>query len=307
MSWGRVLRRSLTMKRFFKNIILALTTAAVLLVVWHLFWGRLVPFSGMFIGFKDVGSEQVIVFFHDDREEARAVAALARSLLPEAALTLGILRGRTVEIVLCKTEEEYRRFTGSSTRFVTIDGRIFVSPRAMADAKSGVIHLRAYLAHELAHAILAQNRSVTALLRFPAWLDEGLATSAAGQIGLDGYFDEDAVCAWVREGRAVTPSDYVRHGSHAASIAALPENDRYHFLYSEFALFVRDLMEQGGRGRFLGYLEEVNKGADWREAFVRTYSAAPDEALAEVLARICAEDSAKAKPHGAKKGRFPGL
>jgi len=269
------------------KICIVLSAAVAVFFVWNVLWGRLVPFSGIFIGFKRVETGLVVVMFHDDRAEAESVASLVNENIPAVVATLGRQAPERFEIVLCKTNREFLRFTGSSARFTTIKGRIFVSPRGMADAGSGTIHLSTYLVHELAHAIASQNRSFLAMFRFPAWLDEGLATYASEQTGVDGYFDKAKVCSWILEGKTVPPSDYVQHSSRSSRIASLPEQDRYHFIYSEFAFFVQDLIEREGRRRFLDYLDEVNKGEDWEKTFIRIYSAKPDERFEDFYRDQC--------------------
>jgi len=277
-----------------KCIVIASATALVALLCWHALFGRLVPLSGLFIGFDRLDSEHVTVRFHRARETAEATMALVDEVLSPVAHVIGLEPRRRIDVVLCGSGREYRRLTGSKARFITVGDRIFVSPRALDDARTGAIHLRTYLAHELAHAVMAQHQGLLgALRRPPAWLDEGLATFAAGQVGIDGYFDAEAVCSELRQGRAVPPSDYARHTSDAASLMALPEQDRYHFTYSEFAFFVRDLSEIDGAERFQRFLAEVGRGEDWVRAFVRAFGVAPDERFEAFRRRFCARSPSR--------------
>ena len=273
-----------------KRIGIAIALLVAALLGWHLLWGRLVPLSGVFIGFKLIESKRAIVFFHADQAQAKVVSELTDELAPAVSASVGSEPRHRIEIVLCSSEREYRRFTGSSARFITMSGRIFVSSRAIADASTGTIHLRTYLAHELTHALLAQYQSLIVQLKFPAWLSEGFATLTAEQMGVDGYFDMPAVRSWLCQGRSVPPSDYVGH-SRTASVAALPESGRYHFIYSEFAFYVQNLIEKYGRERFLRYLGAVGAGENWVKAFKQEFGIAPDSSFDDFRRESCAAGS----------------
>jgi hypothetical protein len=263
-----------------RNVALAFAASAATLLCWHLLWGRLVPLSGIFIGFDTVESELAVVLSEaEGRTQAELVLTLADELIPVVSERTGLPPLRRIGIVLCASDREYRRLTGHSTRFVTLNDRVFVSARALAEANEDTIHLRTYLAHELTHALMFQRQSLMVQVSFPAWLGEGLATYAAEQTGVDGYFDETAVRSWLCQGRSVPPSDYVDHATRSATVAALPESERYHFIYAQFAFFVRDLIERHGRDRFQRYLGAVSAGEDWRRAFVQEFGVAPDSSF----------------------------
>jgi hypothetical protein len=269
-----------------KRVAGAVAALAVALLGWQVLFGRLAPYTGVFLGFDHVESKGVLVRYHTDRATAAAVLGTMDELVPAISRTIELARRQRIEVILCASDDEYRRLTGSSARFFTAgSGRVFVSARPLGDANAGKIHLRVYLAHELTHALVAQHHSLRVARSFPPWLAEGLATFAAGQTGVDGYFDEAGVRSWISQGRVVPPSDYV-HGSRTGSVEALPEAERFHFVYSEFAFFVRDLMQRDGREQFQRYLLAVNEGEDWSESFTRIFGRPPDERFEDFRRRF---------------------
>lgn len=283
-----MLPKPVSTKPGLRSVVIVLVTIFAGLLLWHLLCGRLAPVTGIFLGTERIQTGRAIVRYHEDRRQAEEVLALADGLIPSVAQVTGLeLTGR-IEVVLCHSDSEYRRLTGSAARFVTLKDRVFVSARALLQTKRGDIHLRTYLAHELTHALVGQHQTWLTSWRFPAWLAEGLATFTAEQMGVDGYFDQAGVCSWLCGNRIVRPSEYTSHSSSAISLESLPTSDRWHFVYAEFAYFVADLVQREGKDRLLRYVTALNKGENATAAFVQEYSASPDERFDAFRLRFCA-------------------
>jgi hypothetical protein len=119
----------------------------------------------------------------------------------------------------------------------------------------------------------------------PRWFEEGLATLSAGQVGVDGYFDRARVIEGWQSGRAVPPSQYDSRGRDSDQVTALPKDERFHFLYSQYALLIDDLISRQGRPRFQRLLGRLIDHEPMRNAFRAEYGTDPDSYFADVVAR----------------------
>ena len=179
-----------------------------------------------------------------------------------------------VKIFLTKSMNEYKNRTGTTARFVTMpmEGRIFISPAAKSDFRQGTIHLGIYLKHELSHSILYQNTSLFRSLRYPGWFMEGLAMYSSGQCGTDGYYTFDQVREKMNTGIFVEPTDWgTIVSSKGPTVTKCPVPDKYHFIYSEFALIVCSLESKIGRNRFTDFIRQSLKSPDFGEEFKNTF------------------------------------
>lgn len=261
---------------------IVLVSAVVLLAAgaYSLLWGRLAPISPVVVGFERRVSPKAIVHFHRG------------SPVPEADTVDGLierveawhkLRFRSKpQIVICRSDGEYGRFTGHAARFKVfpVFGRLYVSARAVRDAVAGRIHLDVYLAHELSHSLLYQNMSAWRALSYPGWLMEGIAVRSSGQMGIDGYYTKDATYEAIQKGFFVPPDDWgtiLRR--QRRSIGDLPLENKMWFIYSEFGCLVDRLIEIDGEERFLRFLKETLSSGDYRRPFEQTFGIPFDEFL----------------------------
>lgn len=260
----------------------------VAVLVFQAGWGRLMPFLPWAPGFQRIEQSQAVVLHHPD---ARGGALRVASVIDDLVVQVEIFHGLTFllrpEVVVTGSEAEYRRLCGGSARFraMPVRGRIFVSPRALSQGERGEIHVDTYLRHELSHALVFQHLGWSGMLGLPPWFEEGVATLSSDQMGVDGYFDREQVIAWWRLGRAVPPSQYQSRWEDSDATMVLPEGDRFHFLFSQYALLVDDLIARGGKPKFQSLLGRLLRGEEMGRAFQAEYETSPDSYFSELVSR----------------------
>lgn len=257
-----------------KRLLIGFTLVLVIVASLGM-WGPLFAFSPLVVGFHRVTLSRCDVYFHDKTDAG--LFANADELITEVEAFHRMQFPRRVQIIVCCNAGEYARLTTNHlTRFVTFPlyGRIFVSHRAVADAKAGRIHLDVYLKHELSHALLFQQMPLTRVAALPVWLREGLAVYSAGQLGVDQYLSDDAVRTCMQQGDFLHPDDFGHlSASHMPSYVqrqpALVHEPR--FWYAESGCMVGDLIERYGKTRFLHFVQltmyEGAVNADFQRVF----------------------------------------
>ena len=256
-------------------------------VAYHCVHGRLLAFMPGIIGFECQEFSLARVYYHKGAD----LGALDNidQWIEGVERSHGMKFAKRLDILLCSSDSEYTRLSGSRARFCSmpVHGRICVSHRAQEDARAGTIHLGVYMRHEMSHSILYQNMRWWMPLECPNWLLEGLAVFHAGQRGVDGYFTRDQVREKMREGHFLNPLDYVSilwGGSPAFKEFALP--DKWWFIYSEMACFIEDLIQFRGEDNFRLFLGGVLQGQEVAEAFQSVYGKTIDSEVEEFRKRM---------------------
>ena len=136
-------------------------------------YGRLMPYSPIIIGFEKKTYNKATVYYH----KGYKLPSLDEiDVLIEENETFHELKyTRNVDVILCESDQEKKRITGSLTRAQSffIYGRVVVSRRLQDEAISHEKPFGMYLKHELSHSLTHQNLSFMRTFTFPAWLDEG--------------------------------------------------------------------------------------------------------------------------------------
>lgn len=251
--------------------ILFLTLSASL--AHALVWGRLIPFSPIVGGFERQDSARARVYYHEgaDLSLYKNIDAVVEAV--EAAHHLKFQR--RVELLVCQTDTEHKRYAHSNARFCSLPiyGRVSISKRAQEDARAGRIHMDVYLTHELSHSILFQNmKSLTGFIGFPDWLLEGLAVYNAQQRGVDGYLTRAEVGEQVRKGHFLSPADFIaKPWRSTTAMRTFSMENKYWFIYSELACFVEDLIQTQGEEKFLQFEAALLNGESEENAFPGIY------------------------------------
>jgi hypothetical protein len=269
-----------------RKIILTAILVIVGILVYQLLYGRLFPFSPVVSGFKKHQHQRATIYYQS--------ADISRfgfidSLVQVAEQFHQLAFKRKVEIFVCDSDRTYHRYTGTNARFVTVPvyGRIFVSAQAVDDYENQKIHLDIYLKHELSHSLLYQNMSIFHSLKYPGWFMEGLATYSAGQMGVDGYLTPEETAAKIREGCFVEPKDWgTIISSRGKSVKECPLENKYHFIYSEYALIIKDLVQLQGEEILQGFLRRSIQDKDFYRLFLETYKIDFDSYIKNFQAKI---------------------
>jgi hypothetical protein len=248
--------------------------AFVLFAVYELLLGRLFPFSPVVVGFSRQEYRSSVVYHHEQPESSQ-LSYLSDVVALEEEYHGMSFRWKP-EIFFCKDDSEYRRLTGGEARFNAINGRLFVSQRAQADARQGKIELRTYLTHEMSHCLLQQRMSIWRSLKMPRWLLEGTAMDCAGQVGVGIYPAKPKVYEAVARGLFCEPADFGTYldGEKGTAISC-PMDNKTAFFYSEFGCLVEFLRSSYGAQRYQAFLRDVvgSRTLNIESSFERVYGA----------------------------------
>jgi hypothetical protein len=152
-------------------------------------------------------------------------------------------------------------------------GRILISSKAKAEMDEGKINFQVYLKHELSHSLLYQNMSLYRSQYYPGWLLEGIAVYSANQMGIDGYCTKEETFAKIKSGYFLNPEDWSTTllKGQSLNVKNFPLSDKYHFIYSEFACLVDDLIRKYGREKFQKFVITLLKEGDDKQLFRQIY------------------------------------
>ena len=255
--------------------------ALALFATYEVVFGRLAPFSPVVVGFSRHDCGKAVVC-HYQQQEAFQLSYL-NGLVAAEEKYHGMQFRWKPEVLFCRTEGQYRRLTGSRARFIAINGRVFVSPRAQADAREGTIDLRTYLAHEMSHCLLQQQMSILRNLRTPRWLLEGTAMDFAGQVGVGIYPTKSMVYDTVAGGVFCEPEDFgTCFGGETGTAVSCPLENKIAFFYSEFGCIVEFLRSSYGAEKYQAFLKEVvaSPEFDVESSFEKVYQTSFREEIA---------------------------
>lgn len=256
-------------KRNIRNSILLIL---LVLIIYLFLFGRLFPFSPIIIGFKKIEYKNAIVYYHypDSVNEFSSV----ESIIEGVERFHGLRFKKKVKIFLTNSDKEYKRFTGTTARCITqpLGGRIFISNRAKNEYRNEKIQFYTYLKHELSHSILYQNMSFIRELSYPTWFMEGIAMYSANQVGTDGYYSYEQTREKIKEGYFVEPSDWgTIVSSKGESVRNCNLENKYWFIYSEFALIINELIIQNGEDKLIDFMNKTLTNKDFYQLFSNSF------------------------------------
>ncbi len=251
-------------KRVFSILLLLLGVT----ILYHLLFGRLFIFSPFTPGFEKKDFERATLYFHEN--ESISGFDIIDSLITEVEKSHGLQFKNKVKIFICATEGEMLRYTGIRARMGTIigNGRIFISEKANRERKKHTIHFYTYLLHELSHALMYQNMSISHALTCPQWFLEGLAVYTSDQFGKDGYLTREEAFEKMREGYFVEPEDWGTFLSgKGKTVKECTLKNKYRFIYSEFGSIIDDLVKIHGKEKFRRFMTSTLTANDFYSLF----------------------------------------
>ena len=266
------------MKQYKKDIRKGVLLAFLVFLVYLFLFGRLFPFSPIIIGFEKKEFNNGIVYYHktDNINEFLSIDSIIEGVERFHKLTFN----KKVKIILTESDKEYKRYTGTTARFVTqpLEGRIFISNRAKIEYRNKEIQFNTYLRHELSHSILYQNMSFRRSLSYPTWFMEGVAMYSANQVGTDGYYDYEQTKKKIEEGYFVEPNDWgTIISKKGESVKNCNLKNKYWFIYSEFALIIQDLINQFGEDQLINFLTVSLNEKSFYKLFNNTFGQSFDD------------------------------
>ena len=271
-------------KAKYAKIAICLSLGFLLFTAAYLsFWGRLLPFSPVIVGFSRHEGEREIIYAEANVQFDHF--ALIDQCIVSAEQAHGLAFKHKPEIFLLKSPAKFQRLTGSTVRFKTfpVCGRVFVSPHALEEADKGLISLPIYLKHELSHSLLFQHMTLYRFFKYPTWLMEGIATQSSGMMGHAWYPDKKATFNLIRQGNFLHPRDF---GTQNEDTALLKVPNKAAFLYSEFACIMDALTDNYGREKVLAYIKALLNESDDLELFRATFGQTFGDYLSGLQQRI---------------------
>ncbi len=256
------------------KIPLGIIVTGLIAIICFSLWGFLAPFSPVIVGFEKKETARAVIYFHKGVDISIFEKLDVDRIVAENEDFHGLKYKEKVEIFACGSDAEKRRFTFSNARFTSmpIYGRIYVAFRAKKESEEGKIHLRTYIKHELSHTLLFHNMSLFAAVKYPGWLMEGIAVYNADQMGIDNYFSKKEVFKSIKSGIFLSPNDFgtiLGHNQKAVDLLAI--DNKWWFVYSEFACIVDDLIIRYGKEKFILFMKTLLNGHDSGKAFNDTY------------------------------------
>jgi hypothetical protein len=181
------------MKLKFKILSTMIFVVCLTLIGYSAAFGRLLPYSPIIVGFEKKTYKMATVYYH----KGYNLPPLEEidTFFEKNVNIHGLKYKRNVDVILCESDREKIRITGSLARAHSffIFGRVVVSRRLQDEAVAHEKPFGMYLQHELSHSLTQQNLSLLRTFTFPAWLNEGLAVYSSDQFGKAGYFTRKEV------------------------------------------------------------------------------------------------------------------
>jgi hypothetical protein len=256
------------------------------MLAYQFIFGRLIMFSPIVVGFEKQKAKKSIVYHH--QSESSIDHKTLDSLILKTEQFHKLQFKQKVRIFVCSTDKEFRRYTGSSARMVTIFGNsVFVSGMATEEGKNRKISLNTYLLHELSHLLIYQNMTFQTAIQYPQWFLEGVAVYSSNQFGKDGYLMEQGVSKEIRKGNFVHPKDWgTVFSSKGKTVTECTVPNKYRFIYAEFGYIIEDMIDTHGQEVFLNFLKQSLRSNDFYTVFKKNYGLEFSEYLTEFEKRI---------------------
>ena len=269
--------------------VLSISVFVVLIIIigYSSVYGRLLPYSPVIVGFEQKIYKKATVYYH--KGYSLPTLEGIDELIDENEKTHRLKYKRKVDIILCESDQEKKRITGSLTRAQAFPflGRIVVSRKVQDEAIANEKPFRVYLQHELSHSLTQQNLSLFRTLTFPAWLNEGIAVYSANQFGKAGYFTQREVAEHLSQDVFFHPYWWPQPLQQTPiESKEFKLKNKYYFIYSEFGCIVDDLINTYGRDRFIFYYHQLLKNKNNEEAFLDVFGISFFDYLNEFKTRM---------------------
>jgi hypothetical protein len=251
-------------KYFFQAFVLII----IIVLCYMLLWGKLFPFSPIFLGFNKHELNNTIVYVQEGAKfnEFNRIDTLTKSVEKFHELKFK----HKPKIFIFKDNESYKQRSTSMARFCAFpSGCLVISPWALNDDKQGIISLDIYLRHELSHILIFNYTGLLGAVRYPNWLLEGIAVYSSNQMGTSFYPDKQETYKLIRNGNFMPP-EYFK--TKMESKVNLDVKYKVAFMYSEFGCIVDYLIINYGEEKFIKYMKTLFEEHDNEVVFSKIYS-----------------------------------
>ncbi|MGC9341080.1 MAG: hypothetical protein ACP5E3_00110 [Bacteroidales bacterium] len=258
-----------------KKILIGILILVIGFTGYLFFFGKLFPYSSVIFGFEKHELTNTIIYTQkgvsfNDYEKID-------TLIPGVEKFHDLRYLRKPKLFLYYDSISYLRHSPSRARFCTFyNGRIFLTPWALKEARNGKISLEIYLAHELSHSLLHQHSGLINAIKYPEWLLEGTAVYSSNQMGTSFYPGKNETYRLIQSGNFMPPHYYKTKNEDKIN---LDLENRIPFMYSEFACIVDYLISKYGKQEFLTYIKAITKGNNHNKIFRQVFEINFDEFL----------------------------
>ncbi|MDR3626708.1 MAG: hypothetical protein P4L45_07735 [Ignavibacteriaceae bacterium] len=256
------------MKKKIKYLLLTSVLVVIVILGYMLLWGKLFPFSPIFIGFNKHELNNTVVYVQEGAgfNEFTRIDTLTKSVENFHELKFK----SKPKIFIFRDSESYLQRSISKARFCSFPGgSLVISPWALKEDKQGLISLDIYLRHELSHVLIFNYKGLIGSLRYPGWLLEGIAVYSSNQMGTSFYPDKEETYKLIKAGSFMPPEYFKTKKEDEVKL-----NVKYKaaFIYSEFGCIVDYLIMNYGREKFIQYMKALLEENDNEVVFSKIYS-----------------------------------
>jgi hypothetical protein len=263
-------------KRKIQITLLTLLIIAAGALLYSFLWGKLFPYSPIFIGFSKHELPRTVIYVQNgtDFNDYNKIDSLIP--LVEEFHQLKFLKKPKIFIFLDK--ESYLQRSITKARFYAYpNGSLVISPWALKEAEEGKISLEIYLRHELSHTLLYQNMgTLAAYFYYPLWLMEGIAVYSSNQMGTSWYPSKEMTYDFIKQGNFMPPNYFLTNKEDSIKLN-VPY--RKAFIYSEFGCIVDYLVATRGKEIFLIYMKTLSHNKNHDKVFRDIYGIDFDKLL----------------------------
>lgn len=271
-----------------KKIIIGITIALFILIIYLFSFGKLFPYSPIKVGFSEHELTNTVVYVQDESNfsDYQKIDTLTSAV--EEFHNIKFTK-RPKLFIFCDDDSYFHRTITKARFFAYPNGCIVISPWALKEAEEGKISLEIYLKHELSHILLYQNMGfLMAYFYYPDWLLEGIAVYSTNQMGTSFYPSKSETYHSIHQGNFLPPFDFKTKNEDKIK---LDVKYRIAFMYSEFACIVDYLIINYGKEKFLTYMKNLLKDDNHNKVFKQVYGIDFDNALLEFKEYVTENDT----------------
>jgi predicted SprT family Zn-dependent metalloprotease len=258
---------NLQIKKKLKNSLFGIAVILVGLLSYEILWGKLFPYSTIFIGFTKHELSNTVIYTQNGVEYKDFVRI--DTLIPSVENFHELKFLSKPKIFIFRDSSNYIHRSLSNARFCTYyNGSIEMSPWALNEAMNGKISLEIYLRHELSHSLLHQHNGILNAHKYPKWLAEGFAMYSANQMGTSLYPSKEKTYELIQQGNFMPPSYFRTNKEHKVKIEF---KNNVAFMYSEFACIVDYLVITYGKEKVLKYIKRLLDNCNNKEVFIEEF------------------------------------
>lgn len=272
----------MTRKRKISKLIIGLLIIIVSVLTYELLWGKLFTFSPVITGFTKYELPHTSIYVQNGGDASDLTGI--DTLIPIVEDFHELKFTYKPKIYIFRDSVNFIRRSLSKARFcVYPNGRLFISPWALKEAKEGKISLEIYVRHELSHSLIDQNAGLISAFRYPQWLMEGIAVYSSNQMGTSFYPGKEKTYRYIFQGNFLQPLDFKTKNEDKTR---LDVEYRIPFMYSEFACIVDYLIETYGKEKLLIFMKELLKDSDNNKVFKEVYNIEFSQAIQDFRTQV---------------------